>query len=144
MKDPERPTVRRNRALWVDGMAETHIWEIRSPDGGSTGLEYARARMAPHVEVLGHSLPSRVDVEVRDARGSRVARGRNLEHPAWSPMARLRIENGDVTRENVWPDPSDIGKPVILPGGDVGILTAWWHAEDHSEWRWSIELHNHA
>jgi hypothetical protein len=58
-------------------------------------------------------------------------------------MARLRIENGDVTRENVWPDPSDIGKPVILPGGDVGILTAWWHADDHSEWRWTIELHNH-
>jgi len=25
----------------------------------------------------------------------------------------------------------------------VGILTAWWHAEDFSSWRWSIELSNH-
>jgi hypothetical protein len=33
---------------------------------------------------------------------------------------------------------------VILPGGEIGILTAWWNADDGSEWRWSIELRNHA
>ena len=25
----------------------------------------------------------------------------------------------------------------------AGILKAWWHAEDHSEWRWQVEFSNH-
>jgi hypothetical protein len=31
----------------------------------------------------------------------------------------------------------------MLPGGEVGQLTAWWSPEDHQEWRWSVELYNH-
>jgi hypothetical protein len=31
---------------------------------------------------------------------------------------------------------------VILPGGEAGILTSWWHAPDHSQWRWQLELSN--
>jgi hypothetical protein len=31
---------------------------------------------------------------------------------------------------------------VILPGGEAGILTAWWHADDRRSWRWSVELSN--
>jgi hypothetical protein len=31
---------------------------------------------------------------------------------------------------------------VILPGGEVGILKAWWNAEDRKEWRWHVELYN--
>lgn len=31
---------------------------------------------------------------------------------------------------------------VILPGGEAGILTAWWHAPDHSEWRWQLKPSN--
>jgi hypothetical protein len=120
-----------------------HIWEIRNPDGASMGLEVARGRMAPHTDVLAHALPERVEVEVFDEDGGLVARGRELPGRLDSPIARLWIRGDAVERENVWPDDSDLGKPVILPGGEVGILTAWWHAEDHSSWRWSIELSNH-
>jgi hypothetical protein len=120
-----------------------HIWEIRNPDGGSTGLEVARGRMAPHDAVLAHALPERVDVEVFDETRSLVARGTDLPGKLASPIARLWIRGGKVERENVWPDDSDLGKPVILPGGEVGILTSWWHADDHSAWRWTIELSNH-
>ena len=57
-------------------------------------------------------------------------------------MSRLTI--GDTRdRENIWPTDDDFGTPVILPGGEIGVLTAWWNAEDESEWRWSIELSNH-
>jgi len=42
----------------------------------------------------------------------------------------------------VWPSQDDIGRPVLLPGGEVGILKAWWHADDYKEWRWQIELYN--
>ena len=100
--------------------------------------------MAPHDEVLAHALPERVNVEVMDGARSLVARGNELSGEVSSPIARLSIRGERVERQNVWPDDSDLGKPVILAGGEVGILTAWWHADDRSEWRWSIELSNHA
>jgi hypothetical protein len=34
--------------------------------------------------------------------------------------------------------------PVLLAGGEVGGLTAWWNAPDYAAWRWSIELCNHS
>lgn len=126
-------------------MARTVIWEVRNPDGGSTGLEFARARMEEHEHLLGHALPERVDVDVTDEDGEPIARARGLHHDAVTPMSRLDLlPDGGIERANVWPGAEDLGKPVILPGGEVGILREWWNAEDHSEWRWTIELSNHA
>jgi hypothetical protein len=124
-------------------VARVLIWEVRNPDGGATGLEFARARMEEHDHVLGHALPERVDIDVTDEHGALVARARGLSHDAVTPMSRLDVEGDAIERANVWPDESDLGKPVILPGGEVGILHEWWNADDHSEWRWSIELSNH-
>jgi hypothetical protein len=124
-------------------MADAYIWHLRNPDGASMGLEYATGRSAPTDTMLAHSLPERVNVDVRRRDGTLVARGRNLSGDLVSPMARLTIEGSDVGRENLWPTDADLGTPVILPGGEVGILTAWWNAEDHSAWRWSVELSNH-
>jgi len=125
-------------------MARTTIWELRNPDGGSTGLEFARGRMEHHEHVLGHALPERVDVDVTAEDGGLIARGTELEHEAVTPMSRLDLTpDGGIERTNVWPDESDLGKPVILPGGEVGILREWWNADDHSAWRWVIELSNH-
>lgn len=120
-----------------------HIWEIRNPDGGQSGLEVARARLAPHSEVIGHSLPERVDIEIYDEDRALVAKGSDLSSELSSPMARLRIRGTKVERENVWPDESDLEKPVILPGGEVGILKSWWQAEDRSAWCWTVEFSNH-
>jgi hypothetical protein len=125
-------------------VARVLIWEVRNPDGGSTGLEFARARMEEHDHVLGHALPERVDVDVTDEEGTLVARGTGLEHDAVTPMSRLDLTgDGSIERANVWPAGQDLGKPVILPGGEVGILREWWNADDGSEWRWTIELSNH-
>src|SRR5687768_15643810 len=107
-----------------------HIWEIRNPDGGATGLEFSRARLAAHELVLGHALPERVDVEVRDMDGRMVARAQGLRAEGSPPMSRLRIRDGHVQRENVWPSDGDLGLPVILAGGEVGILLEWWNAPD--------------
>ena len=119
-----------------------NIWEIRSPDGGSSGLEFARARMDAADRVLVHAAPSRIDVEVFDEERTLVASARRLKSSEHTPMARLTIEGREVRREQIWPEQSDLGLPVIMPGGEVGILTAWWHADDHRAWRWSIELSN--
>jgi hypothetical protein len=118
------------------------IWDLRNPDGGSQGLEFARARMGDHRLVLVHAAPSRLNVVVRNLNEHLLAMGTDLHAPEQTPMSRLRLDDLRVVRENVWPGERDLGLPVILPGGEVGILTAWWHAEDHSAWRWSIELSN--
>ncbi|HEY3110480.1 MAG TPA: hypothetical protein VGL23_17095, partial [Chloroflexota bacterium] len=57
-------------------------------------------------------------------------------------MTRLRIRGHAVLREDRWPTEADLGALVILPGGEVGTLKAWWNAPDGSEWRWLLELHN--
>jgi len=123
-------------------LADVMIWEIRNPDGGPTGLEVARARMGPHHHGRAHPRPEHVNVWVTDGEGRMLARELRLEHPDATPICRLDISGDSITRENVWPDESDIGKPVILPGDEVGILTEWWNADDRKEWRWTIDLSN--
>ena len=39
-------------------------------------------------------------------------------------MARLTVMGDGVEREDVWPVEHDIGSPVILPGGEVGMVAS--------------------
>lgn len=120
-----------------------HIWDLRNPDGAMTGMPWGRALMAAHDAVLAHSLSERIDVEVRTVDGQVVAKGEGLSDDTQAtPMARLDIRDGKIVRSNVWPDQSDLGKPVILPGGEVGVLLEWWNADDGSSWRWRVEFQN--
>jgi hypothetical protein len=57
-------------------------------------------------------------------------------------MTRFTLDGESVTREDRWPTAEDFGAIVILPGGEAGVLTAWWNAEDGSAWRWSVEFSN--
>ena len=121
-----------------------HTWELRNPDGAMLGVEWARGRCEARDVLLTHSLPERVDVVVRDHQDHVVARGEGLTSNDPTPMARLTLREGQVLREALWPTEADLGSLVILPGGEIGTLIAWWHAPDHSEWRWQLELQNHA
>ena len=125
-------------------MTKTYVWEMRNPDGGAFGLEFARGTSAPTDVMLTHAAPSRLSVEVRSWEGELLATGRNLTHDEVAPMSKLTLADGKVKRENVWPEQSDIGTPVILPGGEVGILKEWWNDEVGQEWRWSVEFSNRA
>ena len=118
------------------------IWEIRNPDGAAMGLEVARGRSGEHDLVLAHAMPERIDIIVTDEDGTVIASAHDLRHDAVTPISRLTIDGDTIRRENVWPSKEDLGLPVILPGGEIGLLRAWWNADDGSEWRWSIELHN--
>lgn len=119
-----------------------YFWELRNPDGGMLGMEFARGRSEACDVILGHSLPESVDVIVRDENDRLVAKGSGLKAGESTPMARLRVGDGEVTRHQVWPTEEDIGRLVILPGGEIGVLLSWWNADDHSEWRWTVEFHN--
>jgi hypothetical protein len=118
------------------------VWELRNPDGGAQGLEFAKARMASHRVVLVHAAPTRLNVAVRSLNEQLIAIGTDLHAPGETPISRLTLDDLRIVRENIWPGEGDLGLPVILPGGEVGIMTAWWNAEDHSAWRWSLELSN--
>ncbi|HET6818696.1 MAG TPA: hypothetical protein VFH66_15820 [Mycobacteriales bacterium] len=121
-------------------MSKQYYWDLRNPDGAMLGLEFARGVSAPTDVMLAHALPERVDVVVRDENGNVVASGDGLEHPETSPIARLRVDGDTVTRENIWPGEGEIGQLVILPGGEVGTVCEWTHADDHSSWRWKVEF----
>lgn len=118
------------------------LWEIRNPDGGATGLELARARIGVVSRVLLHAAPERVDIDVLDSEGAVRVRGRDLHADGATPISRISIDGDTMSRENVWPTQQDIGTVVILPGGEAGVLTEWWHADDRRSWRWHIELSN--
>ncbi len=120
-----------------------HTWDLWYPEAASQGLSFARAKIDPVDHVFVHALPAAIRVEVRDEHGALVAAGDGLARTQDSPMARLVLAGGSVTRDDTWPAEADLGSVVILPGGEAGVLRAWWNAPDHSEWRWSVEFYNH-
>lgn len=123
-------------------MSIEHVWHLRSPDGGSLGLEFLRARIAPVDRVLVHAAPDRLDAEVLENGSRLLASGTQLTATEDTPMARLLLDGVRILREAVWPTQDDLGSVVLLPGGEAGVLREWWHAPDRSAWRWQLELSN--
>jgi hypothetical protein len=119
------------------------IWDLWFPQGGATGVPFARGRLDSTTVLLVHAPPPTLTVEVRSDAGRRLAFGKDLAQTADRPMARLTRKRNKILREDMWPTQNDIGLPVILPGGEVGILKQWWNAANGSEWRWQVEFYNH-
>ena len=117
-------------------------WSIWYPKAAATGLLVARAAIDPAESVLLHAAPSVVTAEVSDQDGRRLAYGKDLARTLDSPMCRLARDGSQVTRADLWPGEADLGSVVLLPGGEAGILKAWWNAEDRRSWRWQVEYYN--
>ncbi len=116
------------------------------PAVGATGLSFARSTVAAEAagdRVLVHAAPKKLEVTVRSEDGTVRAKGAHLERHGTGPMVYLVRDGDAITLEDGWPTEADIGRLVILPGGEAGILTQWWHAEDESQWRWHVEFTNH-
>lgn len=122
------------------------IWDLWIPDVGATGLSFARSRVDRAIAgdlVMVHAAPPKLSVTVRRDDGTVVAEGLGLERTKDDPMSFLVRDGSEIRLEERWPTEDDVGRLVILPGGEAGILQRWWHAEDRSEWRWQVELYNH-
>ncbi len=122
-------------------------WDVWYPQAGATGIPFARGRVDPTPVMLVHAAPPVLTVTVRefhdpDHPATRVARGVDLPATAQTPITRLTIHDGRILREDIWPTQGDIGVPVLLPGGEVGILRQWWNADDRLEWWWEVEFYN--
>jgi len=123
------------------------VWQLRSTDGGSTGLEFARAAIDPSRTVLVHAAPTSLDVEVLANGEQLIAIGRDLrpgDQEDDTPMTRLVIDGTRVLRTQLWPEEGDLGSVVLLPGGEAGVLRSWATDPDHSSWTWSLELRGRA
>lgn len=118
------------------------LWDLWYPQAGSTGLSFGRGRLAATSALFVHAPPRSLTVEIRSDTGRRLAYGQDLAQTADRPMARLIRRGATVTRQDCWPTGADLGELVILPGGEVGVLTQWWNAVDGSKWRWQIEFYN--
>ena len=119
-------------------------WTIRSRDGGMNGLEFARCTTAGgFTRVLVHAAPALASIEVRSADDALVAHADLDRDGEYSPMTLVELHGAALVRREVWPDEALRGLPVLLAGGEVGILGSWEHADDRSWWRWSVEFSNH-
>jgi hypothetical protein len=121
------------------------IWDLWFPSAGATGVSFARARVdgaAAGDRILVHAAPPSLSVEVRGDDGALVACGDDLERGAPGPITFLLREGDRIRLEDGWPTDDDLGRVVILPGGEAGILRSWWHAEDRRSWRWQVEFSN--
>ena len=123
-------------------MSTLHYWEVWYPKAAANGLLIGRGRCEPTERMILHSPAECLTVEVYDDDRKLVAKGVDLPRTLESPMCLLRIEGDRVLREDMWPTEADTGTPVLLPGGEVGILEKWWNADDRKEWRWTIEFYN--
>ena len=117
-------------------------WDLWSPSAGANGLPFCRATICGELDevVLVHAAPPQLDVTVRDAAGTVLASGSGLQRSTDGPMTVLRRHGSEIELQDRWPDDDDLLRIVLLPGGEAGVLTAWWHAEDRSAWRWSLEF----
>jgi hypothetical protein len=118
------------------------VWDLWYPHAGAQGISFARGRLDDTNRLLVHAPPPVLNVEVRDDGGTLLAAARKLEREFYSPMMLLQREGARITRTELWPDASHAGLPVILPGGEVGILLSWWHSDAKDEWRWQVEFYN--
>lgn len=119
-------------------------WNVRSNDGAMNGLEFARCTTAGGLDrVLIHAAPGQAAIEIIDGDDRLVARASLDRSGEYRPMTLVERDGSTLRRSEVWPTEEHYGLPVLLAGGEAGILQAWQHAEDHSWWRWSLEFSNH-
>lgn len=117
-------------------------WDLWYPKAAATGMPFARGRIDGAEIMLVHAAPPVLTVTVYDD-DRPLAHSRDLEATDDTPITRLTRRGDQIEREDIWPGEEDIGRLVLLPGGEVGTLTQWWHADDHSSWRWQVEFYNH-
>ena len=126
-------------------MAEKKMeeWDLWFPGAAANGLSFARGQVDSADVMLVHSAPPTLNVAVRSLDGTLKAEGKDLEKTDDSPVTRLTRQGDTIVREDIWPTEEDIGRLILLPGGEAGVLLQWWNAPDKSEWRWKVEFYNH-
>lgn len=119
------------------GLGNEECWAVETSRDGGKWRFFGKAWKSPGEPVLMHApvrwLRYRQVVPVEGEEWSEP-----LEAEASTPVCIVSME--EATRRDVWPDASHVGLPMLLPGGEVGRLQAFEHADDGSSWRYSLEF----
>ncbi len=118
-----------------------HYWTLWCP-GGATGIYFGRGALDPTDKLLVHAAPSLLNVEITAGKDRLLATANDLAASQESPICLLTWQGDQITRADLWPTAEHYGLPVLLPGGEVGILNEWWNAADQKEWRWQVTFYN--
>jgi hypothetical protein len=109
-------------------------WIVETSKDGDRWRFFGKAWKTPGEPVLLHAVP-------------RYVRFRPDEEPDWheplersgdQPVTLLRMEDGE--REELWPDGSHEGLPMLLPGGELGRLLRFEHTDDPVTWTYALEF----
>src|SRR5260221_12438147 len=98
-------------------------WNVRSNDGAMNGLEFARCTTAGGFgRVLIHAAPGKARIE-GIADDDRVVARADLDRSGEdSPMTLGGLEGAGLRRSEVGATDELYGLPVLLAGGEVGVL----------------------
>jgi hypothetical protein len=119
------------------GLGNEEAWAVETSRDGNKWRALGKAWKSPGEPVLMHV-------------STRYVRYRQLlptEDPEWCealesegalPMTLVRME--DHVRQDLWPDDSHLGLPMLLPGGETGRLQRFEHASDGSSWTYTLEF----
>ena len=119
------------------GLGNEEAWAVETSRDGRKWRGLGKAWKSPGEPVLMH-------VSVRYVRYRRLI---PTEDPEWCeplesegalPMTLVRMEGH--AREDLWPDDSHLGLPMLLPGGETGRLQRFEHEPDGSSWRYTLEF----
>ena len=119
------------------GLGNEESWAVETSRDGHKWRALGRAWKSPGEPVLMH-------VSVRYVRFRQLLPtaeaewSEPLESEGALPMTLVRME--DHARQDLWPDDSHIGLPMLLPGGENGRLERFEHEPDGSSWRYTLEF----
>ena len=119
------------------GFGNEECWAVETSKDGSKWRFFGKAWKSPGELVLLHArIPF---VRYRQLIPTEASEwSEPLEGAGETPMCIVSMEAH--TRVDVWPDAAHAGLPVLLPGGEVGRLVEFEHADDGSTWRYRLEF----
>jgi hypothetical protein len=127
----------------VDDLAEPPIlmntsghecWVVETSKDGERWRFFGRAWKFPGEPLLLHAAPRFVRFKPDGDSEWR----RPLEQTDDVPMTLLDLENS--RRQDLWPDESCLGLPMLLPGGETGRLLSFEHQTDPDRWTYTLEF----
>jgi hypothetical protein len=112
-------------------------WAVETSKDGERWRFFGKAWKSPGEPVLMHApvrfVRFRQLMPTEDDQWSEP-----LETEVECPMSIVRME--DRVREDLWPADEHVGLPMLLPGGEIGRLQRFEHADDGSTWRYVLEF----
>jgi hypothetical protein len=119
------------------GLGNEECWAVETSKDGERWRFFGRAWKSPGELVLMHAhvryVRFRQLLPTEDTEWSEP-----LEAKGDTPMCIVSMERHE--REDVWPDEQHRSLPMLLPGGEIGRLQRFEHAEDGSTWSYTLDF----